>query len=492
MERIGRVLVAPGALTPDARDATLAAAALARRRIAEAGAAGTDAELFVGTIEGDLASQHAVERELYREALDRTIVGRDDFVARVRDSEASQRDDIAQALAAAGVDVDLETARTGNEATARAARTAFVRLFDAGLLERSERVVDVCPRCSTVVDEADSTLGEVDADQLTLELQDIAGEVSVRVDVVELELLPGVVAIAVPEGHVAAGATVMIPIAGREVPVVVDDTRPAPWLVVPAHDETALDVARRLGVVPVEVLGDDGIVRVEGPLAGQARFGARAAAAELVDAEGVVVDRETTALSLRRCGRCSTPLVPRYGAHWFLRTGDLERAAADVVRNGDVVVDDPDGRERFVGRAGAGGDWCLSHQVWAGQGVPAARCFDCGQLAVAVEPELSCGKCMGELVSTDDVLDARFVAAMWPLAVAGWPADERAVLTSAPDTLAVATADAVTAWALPAAALGLRLAGVIPFGELACVPPAVPPAPEDGPSAQAPTAEAGS
>lgn len=155
--------------------------------------------------------------------------------------------------------------------------------------------------------------------------------------------------------------------------------------------------------------------------------------------------------------------------HWFLRTSDLERAAADVVRNGDVAVDDPGARERFVDRAGAGGDWCLSHQVWAGQAVPAARCLDCGQLAVAVEPQSSCGKCMGELESTQDVLDARFVAAVWPLAVADWPADERAVADAAAVTSAVAETEAVTAWALPAAALGLRLAGVIPFTELVCV-----------------------
>ncbi len=157
------------------------------------------------------------------------------------------------------------------------------------------------------------------------------------------------------------------------------------------------------------------------------------------------------------------------GWHWFLRTADLEVAAADAIRSGAVVIDDVDARDRFVDRAERADSWCLSHQVWAGDAVPAARCLDCGQISVAAEPSSSCGKCMGELVSTDDVLDARFVAALWPLAHAGWPNDERAAAEAAPDTVVFAGPDDVTGFALPVAALGLRLAGVVPFGELVCV-----------------------
>src|SRR5438045_160462 len=81
---------------------------------------------------------------------------------------------------------------------------------------------------------------------------------------------------------------------------------------------------------------------------------------------------------------------------------------------------------------------CLSHQVWAGQPVPVATCLDCGHTSVSVEAAASCGTCMGSLVADDDVLDARFVGAVWPLAVAGWPADESGPAAAAPSTLLVA------------------------------------------------------
>src|SRR5207245_4459885 len=127
-------------------------------------------------------------------------------------------------------------------------------------------------------------------------------------------------------------------------------------------------------------------------------------------------------------------------------------------------------RDVLLERVGHGDAWCLSHQVWAGQPVPVARCSDCGQLAVAVDPGLSCGKCMGELVAEDDVLDARFVGALWPLAAAGWPDDEAAPAALAPCTTLVVDDDGLERCALPMAALALRLAVSIPFGSVAVLP----------------------
>src|SRR5207249_2936363 len=99
--------------------------------------------------------------------------------------------------------------------------------------------------------------------------------------------------------------------------------------------------------------------------------------------------------SVKRCRLCGTVLVPRLGRHWFLATADLEIAVADKLRNEGVSFSPPSARDDFLAIAGTGGEWCLSHQVWAGMPVPAARCLDCGQLAVSVAHEDRCGKCMG-------------------------------------------------------------------------------------------------
>jgi valyl-tRNA synthetase len=441
-----------------------AAAAAAERRFDTEG----DTELIVGTLEGDLASQHAVENELAREGLDRTVLGREAFVERVRETEARHRAELGDALAEAGIAVDIEEGRTGTEACVRGARIAFVRLYDAGLLERAERVVDVCTRCQTVVEPTDAASVPTEVVRYTLRVDDGASGPAVEAALIELELLPGVVAVAVPTGHAAAGAIVCVPL-GRDVPVIASDEVETPWFVIPAHASGALAFARQHGLVPVPVLDHSGVVTTEGPLAGVARFAARAAAADLLQAEGAVVEHADGTAEQPRCGRCGTSLVPLLGWHWFLRTADLEVAAADAIRGGAVVIDDVEARDRILDRAERADSWCLSHQVWAGDAVPAAQCADCGQVSVTAEPPSSCGMCMGELVATDDVLDARFVAALWPLALADWPLNDRGAADAAADTIVFAGPDEVTGFALPVAALGLRLGGAVPFRELVSV-----------------------
>lgn len=468
-----RLLVAPATLAGEPDPITVLAAQAAADRLTP------DAELVVGMLEGDLASQHAVESELAREGLDRNVLGREEFIERVRAAEARRRESLVEGLAEVGVMIDAEAGRTGNEAGVRAARTAFVRLYDAGLLERAERVVDSCARCKTVVEPTDAIAVATDVVRYALGVNDGIGGPFVNLDFVDLELLPGVVAVVVPRDHEAAGTTVRVPLA-RDVPVLGDDATETPWLVIPAHNAAALQVARAHNLVPVPVLDSDGTVIAEGPLAGLARFAARAAAVDIVTAEGAIFGSAEDSVEQPRCGRCATSLVPVLGWHWFLRTADLEVAAADALREGAIVLDDVEARDLFVDRAERADSWCLSHQVWAGDTVPAARCLDCGQVAVTAEPSSSCGKCMGEMVSTEDVLDARFVGALWPVAQAGWPADERAAADAAPTTTVFAGLDDVTGFALPAVALGLRLTGAVPFGELVPVrPPAEEPGNED-------------
>ncbi|MEY2475665.1 MAG: valyl-tRNA synthetase [Actinomycetota bacterium] len=463
-----RVLTSPVRLTGELHLAHLATLASVDALLRRARSEGAEVAWSAATLAGDLGSQAIVERELAREGTSRSDLGRDAFVERVRTTEAQARDQVTADLASIGVDADLGADALDTEPAVRAARTAFVRLYEEGLLTRQERVVASCPRCRTVVDPADAIPASLDAEIITLKLgppeatgPQVAFEV--EVDLIAPELLGGVVAVAVPEDHPAAGSQVQIPVVYTVVPVITEAGIARPELVIPSHDQAGLELARRHGLLPVDVLDADGVVRTEGPLEGLARFAARAAARQLITAQGDVLVVRPGAEPSARCRRCGTVLVPRRGRHWFLPMADLEVAAADAVREGGVVFAPPAARDELLARAGLGGDWCLSHQVWAGQPVPVAACLDCGQLAVSVEASESCGKCMGTLVAEDDVLDARFVGAVWPLATAGWPASEAGPEDLAPSTTLVVGPSGVVKWVLPIAALAVRLTGAVPF-----------------------------
>jgi valyl-tRNA synthetase len=463
-----RILSSPVRLTGAPRLAHLSmlvsADALARRGRAE----GHEVTWVAASLAGDLAGQHSVERALAREGLDRQTVGREEFIERVRAAEAEARERMTNMLATLGAELNLEPGALDSPAAALAARTAFVRLYEEGRLKQAERVVNICPHCETVVDDVDSEDAELPSQRVVISLPLVNGEGDILgVPTTAPELLPGAVAVAVDGDHPHAGASVELPLAGREVPIVVDQGEPR--LVVPAHDASDLELARRLGLSAPQVIDSEGVVRAEGPLDGLSRFAAREAAAKLLTAEGAIAASDPVSEVARRCRRCGTLLVPCLGRHWFLDMADLEVAAVDAVRDGLFTLAPPSALDDLVERAGQGGEWCLSHQVWAGQPVPVSRCLDCNQLAVAVEPADACGKCMGLLEADDGVLDARFVGAVWPLAMAGWPgtAAEKQLIETASDTMLLVNANGLIRWALPMAALGLRLAGLVPFAHVA-------------------------
>lgn len=459
-----RILTSPFRVSGPLRLAQLAVLVSADALVRRARAQGRDIELSVCSLAGDLAGQAAVERDLAREGHDRLSLGREAFIERVRSAEAANRHQAQSELALLGVDVDLDRSALDSASVVSAARNAFVRLFEAGLLVREERVVDVCTRCETVIDPADADPTDMPADVLHLRL--LAGGEEIALDVVSAEFLPGAVAVVVPDGHPAAGGVVEVPLAG-EVPVVEDREADRARLVFPAHDAADLELARRLGAPAVNVLDRDGSVLAQGPLQGLGRFAARQAAAKVLADDGVVESTSEGSEPGARCRRCGTVLVPHLGSHWFLPMADLEVAAADAVRDGLVEVVPAPARDSFLERAGAGGDWCLSHQVWAGEPVPAAVCVDCRQIAVAIDLDTSCSRCMGMLEPVSDVLDARFLAAVWPLAIAGWPDDDTGVAEAAQATVLLVDPAGVARWSVAWAALGLRLCGVVPFARVA-------------------------
>jgi valyl-tRNA synthetase len=271
----------------------------------------------------------------------------------------------------------------------------------------------------------------------------------------------------VPEGHPAAGGSAVLPVADRSVPIVADAGATEPRLVVPAHDAADLETARRLSLTPIEVLDGDGVIRVGGPLEGLGRYAGRAALVDLLAADGDLVSSEAATEPTDLCRMCGTVLLPRLGRHWFLGMAGLELAAADAARQSDLGWWPASARDDFLAAAGTGDDWCLSHQLLVGHPVPAARCLDCGQLAVTVETTGPCGKCMGTLVPDDDVLDARFVAAIGVLAAAGWPGDEVGPATEAPSTTMVISRRGISNWLVPVAAMSTELAGGLPFSRVA-------------------------
>jgi len=462
-----RIATAPLPAQRGLRYDELAAAAAADALVRRAWASGRQAELVMAVASGDLASQHAFERDLAREGLDRADLDRVDLEVRVAAFTADRVALTARTLADIGLKVDLTNATVIDADVVTAARIAFVTLFEQGLVEQAERVVATCPRCRTPVNPADAVAAEHPAELVTLRLDTLAGA-EFEISLIELELLPGAVAIGVAEGEPLAGDSVVLPLGAREVPVVAFAGCVGAALVVPAHDADSHALAMTIGATPISVLDDQGVVTVGGALAGLGRYAARQAARELLAAEGVLIATTPAVETVQQCVCCGGVLVPQLGRHWFLKSGDLEVAAADAVRDGLVAFQPAETREAFLAIAGRRREWCISTAIDSGAALPAAICLDCGKLTVDVMSSTSCGKCMGTLVPEAEALDARFVAAIWTLTRHDWPA-RRGAIDGADLALVVGESD-LGSWVLPSLALGIRLTGAVPFSAVVVHP----------------------
>ena len=418
-----------------------------------------------------LVGQWRAEDDLRRDGLDKTVLGPDAFAARLAGLQEEDSRRLGAAASGLGIEVDIDEAVAAGEAVARAARAAFVRLYDSGLVTESDRVVDECPRCQSVVPAADVQTVELPGEMLTVRVGLVASPTgaSMEVPCPAPELLAGVVALVVPAGSEAAGARAVVPVVHREVPVVADPSATGPAFAIPAHDPVALVLARHLRLATIPALDRSGAVCAAGPLHGLARYAARRAARHLVEAEGALIGASQHVERAGRCPACSTVLVPVLGRHWFLSRAGLVDGANAALAEGRVEIR-PAGQLPSGDPAATQSDhWCLTQQVWGGVPVPAVHCMDCGHVEVAVDPSTSCRRCMGEVAAAGGVLDARFVRCLWPLAAGGWPDRSPEPHGDEPHALLLVPAGGVND-VVPMVALGLRLAGHLPFDEVVVVP----------------------
>jgi len=448
-----------GSLHPEQLASLVAVDALLRRQAARGEPL---ASWELSTLVGDVAMQRAVERVMARSGDQRSEVGREDFDARARAVAAEAESDLRGVLGALRVQAEIGGWGADSDRAVRAARVAFVRLYEAGLLARTDAVLDSCPSCDTVVDAADADEVELVVDLLRIRVPTSGEPLEVELD--QPELLVGAVALAVPEHLGIADEYLVLPLVDDAVPVVTVEGIDEPRLVVPGHDRWSHGLARQLGYPLVEVLDAEGVVCRPGPLEGLGRYAARQSATALLAEDGHVVGHSEGVRQVTRCYRCHTVLVPLLGRHWLLSYGELVEPVVEAIEAGAVRFVPPVGLDELVSSGRRSGAWCVSQQLWSGQPIPVFTCLDCGQTKVTVEDRASCGSCMGTLEQDPDVLDARFVAAVAPLVMLGWPG--AALNEVAADVALVVGPVGLETWALPMAALGLRLAGRIPFDEV--------------------------
>ena len=387
-----------------------------------------------GTDHAGIATQMMVERQLAEEGTTRQQLGREPFLQRVWDWKRVYGGAILDQMKRLGATVDWSREYfTMDDNLSLAVREAFVRLHEQGLIYRGAYIVNWCPRCQTAI--SDLEVVHEDRPGKIWEIRyPVVGEPGefLTIATTRPETMLGDVAVVVhPEDERYAafhGKRVMLPLMGREIPVITDA-----WVsrefgtgavkVTPAHDPNDFAIGQRHGLRSLSVMDEQGrMIAEDTPYNGLDRFVARERILADLEAQDLLVAAREHALSVGICDRCKTVVEPRLSEQWFLRIQPLAEKAIAAVEQGAIRFTPDQYRKIYLNWMANIHDWCLSRQLWWGHRIPAWECAACRQMTVVRETPSQCSHCgSAAITQVSDVLDTWFSSGLLPVTVFGWP-----------------------------------------------------------------------
>ncbi|MEX2538300.1 MAG: valine--tRNA ligase [Actinomycetota bacterium] len=436
-----------------------------------------------GTDHAAIATQNVLERRLAEEGKTRFDLGREAFEALFWEWKDEYEAQILGALRRLGCSADWTRTRfTMDPGLSHAVRTVFVRLYEEGHIYRGARIINWCPRCTSAISDIEVNHIEIEGELVTLRypLSDGSGFIPVATTRVETMLGDTGVAVNPKDERYEAliDKTVVLPLVGREIPIVSDDAVELDFgtgavKVTPAHDANDFEIAERAGLPAVNIFDETATVNDNGGrFAGLDRYEARKAVLEALREEGAVEKEERPYLhSVGHCDRCGTEIEPWLSEQWFVAMKELAKPAIDVVEEGRIrFVPQQPFKRVYLDWMENIRDWCISRQIWLGHRIPAWYCPD-GHITVGLDDPDACSTCGSSQIEQDvDTLDTWFSSALWPFSTLGWPEDTEDLRYWYPTTVLATAREIIYLWVARMIFTGLHFVGDIPFHDVVVHP----------------------
>ena len=331
----------------------------------------------------------------------------------------------------ASCDWDLERF-TMDEGCNKAVTKFFVKLYEEGHIYRGNRIINWCPDCKTTLSDAEVEHEDQEGNFWHIKYPIKDSEEYLEIATTRPETLLGDSGIAVhPEDeryiHLV-GKTAVLPLVGRELPIVADEYVDKEFgtgavKMTPAHDPNDFEVGKRHQLEEINVMNDDATMNeLAGKYAGMDRYECRKALVADLDEAGYLIKVKKHDHAVGTCYRCHTTVEPRLSLQWFVKMDELAKPAIDILKRGELKFVPDKFDKTYLQWLENIRDWCVSRQLWWGHQIPAYYCQDCGEIIVAEEAPHECTKCKSSNIKQDDdVLDTWFSSGLWPFETMGWP-----------------------------------------------------------------------
>lgn len=428
-----------------------------------------------GTDHASIATEAKIVEAMRQEGLTKEDLGREKFLERAWAWKEKYGGRIVEQLKKLGSSCDWERERfTMDEGCNKAVREVFVRLYNKGLIYRGERIINWCPHCKTSISDAEVEFAEKDGNFWHIRYPFKDGSGYLELATTRPETMLGDTAVAVhpddPRYKDIVGKMLILPLVGREIPVIADtyveqDFGTGVVKITPAHDPNDFEVGLRHNLEIINVMNDDGSINENGgKFAGMPGLEARKQIVKELEEQGFLVRIEPIKHNVGSCYRCHTVVEPRVSKQWFVKMEPLAKPAIECVRDGRVRFIPERMEKIYFNWMENIKDWCISRQLWWGHRIPAWYCEDCGETIVAMDAPHTCPKCgSGKLHQDEDTLDTWFSSALWPFSTLGWPDQTEDLKYFYPTDTLVTGYDIIFFWVARMIFSGMEHMGEPPF-----------------------------
>ena len=445
-----------------------------------------------GTDHASIAVSTIVDKQIKAEGKTRQDVGREAYLKQAWEWKEKSESTIINQLKSLGVSADWTRERfTMDEGLSQAVKTAFVKLYEEGLIYRGNYLVNWCPESLSAVSDLEAENKEVDGHlwHFRYPLTDRSGYLEVATTRPETMLGDTGVAVNPNDDRYKdlIGKTVTLPIVGREIPIIGDEFVEMDFgtgcvKVTPAHDPNDFEMGQRHNLPMINIMNKDGSLNENaGEFQGQDRFVARKNVVKKLEELGNLVKIEDYRHSVPYSDRGKVPIEPLLSTQWFVKIEPLAQKALSCLDNENSPNYVPD-RWKKVYRDWLVKikDWCISRQLWWGHQIPAwyvvsetgGEITDNTPYIVAYDEVEAKEKAIAQygndiqLEQDPDVLDTWFSSGLWPFSTMGWPQDTADLKTYYPTSTLVTGFDIIFFWVARMTMMAGHFTDKMPFKDV--------------------------
>ena len=429
-----------------------------------------------GTDHASIATEVKIINKMKEEGISKEELGREGFLEKAWEWKEEYGGRIIKQLKKLGSSADWDRERfTMDEGCSKAVEEVFCKLHEKGYIYKGSRIINWCPVCKTSISDAEVEHVEQVGHFWHIKYP-VAGEPGrfIEIATTRPETLLGDTAVAVhPEDERymdLIGMNVILPLVGREIPVVGDlhadkDKGTGAVKITPAHDPNDFEVGKRHNLPEINVMNDDGTInKLGGKYAGLDRYEARKQIVADLDAQGYLCGIEDITHAVGTHDRCKTTVEPMIKPQWFVAMEEMAKPAINAIKTGELKFVPESYSKTYLHWLENIRDWCISRQLWWGHRIPAYYCDECGEIVVSKGMPSVCPKCGCTHFTQDpDTLDTWFSSALWPFSTLGWPEKTEELDYFYPTDVLVTGYDIIFFWVIRMVFSGYEQTGKAPF-----------------------------